>query len=311
MGLKGVMEMARLVAGQDSPVLLLGETGVGKELIANFIHQHSSRKDGPFIRVNSGAIPDTLIDSELFGHEKGAFTGAVSRKTGRFERAHGGTIFLDEIAELPLLNQVRLLRVLQDKTIERVGGTESISVDIRVIAATNRNLEELVAKGEFREDLWFRLNVFPIKIPPLRDRRSDIPALVDFFIKHKSRELKYRKMPLLPPDTINRLEKYSWPGNVRELENVVERELILSKGGPLLFQNITQQPLKNTLPDTPPSDQELLTLDEATRRYIQHVLTLTNGRIHGPKGAAAILNINPNTLRSRMRKLGIPFNNNQ
>ncbi|MEW6077093.1 MAG: sigma-54 dependent transcriptional regulator [Thermodesulfobacteriota bacterium] len=304
-GLKGVMEMSHLVAGQDSPVLLLGETGVGKELIANFIHQHSARKDGPFIRVNSGAIPETLIDSELFGHEKGAFTGAVSQKIGRFERAHGGTIFLDEIAELPLRDQVRLLRVLQNKIIERVGGTESISVDIRVIAATNRNLEEMVAEGKFREDLWFRLNVFPIKIPPLRARRSDIPALVDHFIEQKSRELKYRKRPTLAPDAIVRLKNYSWPGNVRELENVVERELILSKGGPLLFQTITQEPTEETLPDRHPADREVLSLDEAMSRHIKHVLDLTKGRIHGPNGAAAMLQINPSTLRNRMKKLGI------
>jgi transcriptional regulator with PAS, ATPase and Fis domain len=299
------MEMSRLVAGQDSPVLLLGETGVGKELVANFIHQHSSRKDGPFIRVNSGAIPDTLIDSELFGHEKGAFTGAAGRKIGRFERAHRGTIFLDEIAELPLHAQVRLLRVLQNKIIERVGGVESISVDIRIIAATNRDLEEMVAGGKFREDLWFRLNVFPIKIPPLRARRSDIPALVDHFIEHKSRELKYRKQPTLAPDAITRLKNYSWPGNVRELENVVERELILNKNGPLSFQNIAQAPAEDALPPMAPSDREVLTLDEAMSRHIKHVLTLTKGRIHGPGGAAEILRINPSTLRNRMKKLGV------
>ncbi|MFZ5563564.1 MAG: sigma-54 interaction domain-containing protein, partial [Thermodesulfobacteriota bacterium] len=304
-GLKGVMEMSRLVAGQDSPVLLLGETGVGKELIANFVHQHSARKDGPFIRVNCGAIPETLIDSELFGHEKGAFTGAVGRKTGRFERAHGGTIFLDEVAELPLRDQVRLLRVLQHKIIERVGGTESIPVDIRVIAATNRNLEEMVAEGRFREDLWFRLNVFPIKIPPLRARKSDIPALVDHFIEQKSRELKFRRHPTLAPDAISRLKNYSWPGNVRELENVVERELILGTGGPLLFENIARQPAEDSPPDIHPADQEALAIDDAMRRHIQHVLNLTKGRIHGPKGAAAMLQINPSTLRNRMKKLGL------
>ncbi len=306
-GLKGVMEMAGLVAGQESPVMLLGETGVGKELIANFIHYHSSRKDGPFIRVNCGAIPDSLIDSELFGHEKGAFTGAVSRKIGRFERAHGGTIFLDEIAELPLHAQVRLLRVLQNKIIERVGGTESIPVDIRVIAATNRDLEELVAAGNFRDDLWFRLNVFPIKIPPLRDRKVDIPLLVDHFIGKKSRELKYRNHSTLSPDALERLRNYPWPGNVRELENVVERELILSKGAPLSFQNIAQQPLEKALPDSGAPAEEVLSLDEAMSRHIRRVLTLTEGRIHGPGGAAEMLRINPSTLRNRLKKLGIPF----
>ena len=218
--------MVRLVASLNSPVLLLGETGVGKEVIANAIHYSSPRKDGPFIKVNCGAIPDTLIDSELFGHEEGAFTGATTKKRGRFERAHKGTILLDEIGELPPPAQIRLLRVIQNKEVERVGGTKPIPVDIRVIAATHRNLKEMVSKNEFREDLWFRLNVFPITIPPLRERKEDIHALVQHFAERKSKELKFHTVPTLATGAIDRLKSYHWPGNVRELENVVERALI-------------------------------------------------------------------------------------
>jgi transcriptional regulator with GAF, ATPase, and Fis domain len=307
LGLAGVMEHARLVADQGSPVLLTGETGAGKEIIANFIHRNSIRKDGPFIKVNCGAIPDTLVDSELFGHEKGAFTGADTRKKGRFERAHGGTIFLDEIAELPLPVQVRLLRVLQHRVIERVGGTEPVSLDIRVIAATHRDLEELVAAGKFREDLWFRLNVFPIRIPPLRSRRSDIPALVDYFIEKKSRGLKLHTRPSLSADAMERLTAYDWPGNVRELENVVERELILSRGETLTFENINPRPSGNPSPGHTISENNVLGLDEFFVRHVKRVLAMCNGKINGPGGAAELLKIQPNTLRNRMKKLGIPY----
>ena len=237
-GLKAVMDMVNQVAPLDSPVLLLGETGTGKEVIANAIHYSSPRKDGPFIKVNCGAIPETLLDSELFGHEKGAFTGAISQRRGRFERADKGTIFLDEIGELPLQAQVRLLHVLQKKEIERVGGTSSIPVDIRIISATHRNLEEMIASGRFREDLWFRLNVFPITIPPLRQRREDIPALVHHFIDRKSMELKLTERPVLAPGAIDRLIAYDWPGNVRELENMIERALIQHRGGVLSFETL-------------------------------------------------------------------------
>ena len=307
LGLQTVMEKARLVADQDSHVLLSGETGTGKEIIANFIHRNSARKDGPFIKVNCGAIPDTLLDSELFGHEKGAFTGAEGRKKGRFERAHKGTIFLDEIADLPLAAQVRLLRVLQHKTIERVGGTDAISIDIRVIAATHRNLKELVAAGRFREDLWFRLNVFPIQIPPLRSRKTDIPALVDYFIDKKSLDLKFHTKPPLSPDAMDRLMAYEWPGNVRELENVVERELILNKNESLTFHNINPRQPESGESDAVMTEDNILSLDEVFTRYVKRVLDLCDGKISGPDGAAKMLQVNPSTLRNRMKKFGIPY----
>ena len=305
-GLNNVIEMAQQVAGKNSPVLLYGETGVGKDMIANFIHFSSPRKDRPFIKVNCGAIPDTLIDSELFGHEKGAFTGAVSRKRGRFDRANGGTIFLDEIGELPLPAQVRLLRVLQNKEFERVGGSEIIRADVRIIVATNRNLDEMVGKGEFREDLYFRLNVFPILIPPLRQRKIDIPALVHHFLDKKTDELKIPIQPKLAPTAMQRLVEHDWPGNVRELENLIERELILNKDGVLRFNQLIVQSARK------PKDSEEyryrpLPLDEMVAQHIQYVLKKTGGQVHGPNGAARLLGINPSTLRSKMKKLGIPY----
>ena len=231
-GLRNVMEMVRQIAPLNNTVLLMGETGTGKEVIANAIHFASPRKDGPFIKVNCGAIPVELIDSELFGHERGAFTGAIAEKRGRFERADGGTIFLDEIGELPPQAQVRLLRVLQNREIERVGGTKAISVDIRVIAATHRNLEGMVSENRFREDLWFRLNVFPIILPPLRQRKEDIPPLVRHFIAHKSREMGIAVPPGIAPGALDRLMNYSWPGNVRELEHAMEHAVVLAEGKP-------------------------------------------------------------------------------
>lgn len=311
-GLHNVMEMVHQVAPLSSQVLLLGETGVGKEVIANAIHQSSPRADGPFIKVNCGAIPATLIDSELFGHEKGAFTGAVEQKRGRFERAHKGTIFLDEIGELPLEAQVRLLRVLQTREIERVGGTEPVPVDIRIIAATHRNLEKMIREGRFREDLWFRLNVFPITIPPLRHRVMDIPALVSYFIKRKAREMNLDAAKKVAPGNMEMLQAYAWPGNVRELENVVERAMIRSSTNPqskyLRFDELS---LPTTQAVEPPfvsqEGPQALNLDEATKRHIQSVLDLTKGKIQGDDGAAALLGLPPSTLRNRMRKLGIIF----
>jgi len=317
-GLKGVIEMVRQVAPLSSPVLLLGETGTGKEVIAGAIHNLSPRKEGPFIKVNCGAIPESLMDSELFGHEKGAFTGALSRKRGRFERASGGTIFLDEVGELQPEAQVRLLRVLQEKEIERVGGTEPIKVDIRVIAATHRDLEAVIRDGKFREDLYFRLNVFPITIPPLGERKGDISSLVQHFMQKKSREMGLRGMPTLAPGALERLMAYPWPGNVRELENAVERALILGKGKPLAFNDLPS-PLKPELrfehgagpalhPDLQSEDS--LELDAIVSGHIRRVLDMAGGRVGGEQGAAKLLKINPSTLRKRMRKLGIPFGRN-
>ena len=305
-GLKDVMYKVQQVAALDSPVLLLGETGVGKDVIANAIHYSSSRSNGPFVSVNCGAIPDTLIDSELFGHEKGAFTGALSQKRGRFERADKGTIFLDEIGELPLQAQVRLLKVLQSKEIERVGGVKTISLDIRIIAATNRNLEEMVKLHQFREDLWFRLNVFPIWILPLRERKVDIPALLQHFISLKARELKLPTIPTLSSGAIDPLMEYHWPGNVRELENVIERALILNPTGPLTFEHLNLGQPKKTL-ELRGQSEETDNLDELISRHIRRVLSKTKGKVNGPDGAAAFLGINPSTLRNRMKKLGIDY----
>jgi len=306
-GLRHVMYQVRQVAPTESPVLLLGETGTGKDLIAHAIHLGSPRRDGPFIPVNCGAIPDTLIDSELFGHERGAFTGATARKRGRFERAHGGTILLDEIGEMPLEAQVRLLRVLQDREIERVGGTERIDVDIRVIAATHQDLQDNVRSDRFREDLWFRLNVFPIVIPPLRTRLSDIPALVEHFLERKAAELNLGVTPRLAPGAIEALMSYHWPGNVRELENVLERALILHRDQPLQFDDLGRAVSPMAEPASPAFDPTLLDLDRVMAKHITRVLGMTGGKIHGPGGAGEILGVNPSTLRYRMEKLGIPF----
>ena len=309
-GLREVMRQVRQVAPTESPVLLTGETGVGKDVIANAIHLGSARRDGPFIPVNCGAIPESLLDSELFGHEKGAFTGALSKKRGRFERADTGTILLDEIGDLPLEAQVRLLRVIQHREIERVGGTERIPVNIRILAATNQDLAAMVQTGRFREDLWFRLNVFPIEVPPLRDRPSDIPALVQHFIDRKAKELKIGDTPRLAPGAIDALLAYEWPGNVRELENLVERAMILHRGEPLRFDDLGAPVSVRAGAASPQSDEELLDLDAVTARHIRRVLRITGGKIHGPSGAGELLGVNPNTLRYRMRKLGIPFRKN-
>ena len=305
-GLREVMDKVRRVAPLLSPVLLIGETGTGKEVIANAIHEFSHRSDGPMIKVNCGAIPETLVDSELFGHEKGAFTGAFAQKRGRFERANGGTIFLDEISELPPQVQARLLRVLQEKEIERVGGQEAVNVDVRIVSATNRDLESLVDKRQFREDLYFRLNVFPIFVPPLRERKNDIPILLHHFIQKKAHEMVLPDMPTLSPGEIDRLMRYDWPGNVRELENAVERAIILSKSKYLRFDNIIEchAPLSERKPEV---EQVAQRLDEMQARHIEAVLNKVGRRVSGRGGAADLLGINPNTLRHRMRKLGIRF----
>ena len=311
-GLRHVMEMVRQVAPSASPVLLLGETGVGKEVIANAIHYSSLRRNAPFVKVNCGAIPDSLLDSELFGHERGAFTGAIIQRKGYFERADKGTIFLDEIGELPLQAQVKLLRVLQSKEIERVGGAKTIPVDVRVIAATHRNMEEMVRTGSFREDIWYRLNVFPITIPPLRHRKEDIPALVHHFLAKKSKELKFYPPPSISAEVMALLKSYPWPGNVRELENMIERELIgirsRSEEKLFIFENFDFPTTTRDVEGTPPASAfPVPTMNEAMSRHIRRVLQLTGGRLFGPGGAADILDMNPNTLRGRMRKLGIRF----
>jgi len=308
-GLRDVMKMVRQVAPLDSPVLLMGETGVGKEVIANAIHFSSPRRTEPYITVNCGAIPENLIDSELFGHEKGAFTGAIAMKRGRFERANRGTIFLDEIGDLPPAAQARLLRVLQQREIERVGGSGSIPVDVRVISATHRNLEAMVRSGRFREDLWFRLNVFPIVIPPLRRRTEDIPALVTHFAERKSMELKIQNLPQLRPGALDRLRAYDWPGNVRELENLVERALILSQlpdsdgtlelGLPSLSTGSMRSKAVREQEDI------IRPLDEIIAAHIEKTLGRSGNRVEGENGAAQMLGVHPSTLRGRMRKLGI------
>ena len=305
-GLKNTMDKVEQVAGLNSPVLLLGETGVGKEIIANAIHNASPRKEKTFIKLNCGAIPDSLIDSELFGHEKGAFTGADAIKYGSFERADKGTMFLDEIAELPLHAQTRMLRIIQFGEFERVGGAETIHTDIRIIAATHKNLVDLVASNAFRSDLFFRINVFPIEIPPLRQRKEDIPALVTHFIEKKSKEIKPGRILKLAPGAMERLLNYDWPGNVRELENVVEREIIMNNGSPMTFHHFFSDH-EVAEPVTSFNDEKrIVPLDLLNELHIRRALKTTKGKIYGAEGAAELLGINPNTLRGKMRKLKIP-----
>jgi transcriptional regulator with GAF, ATPase, and Fis domain len=309
LGLRHIMEMVRRVASLDSPVMLLGETGVGKEIVANAIHYSSPRKDKPFIKVNCGAIADGFLDSELFGHEKGSFTGAIALKRGRFERAHMGSIFLDEIGELSPAAQVKLLRVIQQKEIERIGGTAAIPVDVRIITATHRNLEEMIYAGQFREDLWFRLNIFPIMIPPLRQRKEDIPALVHHFVAKKSRELKFHSPPPVTLESVEQLKAHHWPGNIRELENLIERALIQHRGleedVPLDFEHFVFAVKDNKSRLAHDGAEEIPQLSDAMITHIQKALTRTHGKVHGTDGAAQLLGMNPNTLRSKMKKLGI------
>jgi transcriptional regulator with GAF, ATPase, and Fis domain len=307
-GLRPVMERVELVARSDTSVLLLGETGSGKEVVARAIHDRSPRARGPFIRVNCGALPPELIDSELFGHEKGSFTGAVGQRKGWFERAHGGTLFLDEVGELPAAVQVRLLRVLQDGTLNRVGGENTLEVDVRIIAATHRDLATMVSEGRFRQDLWYRVAVFPILLPPLRERQEDIPELAGHLARRAAVKLG---LPLQLPtaEDIALLRGYPWPGNVREMASVIERAAILGNGRGLevaaaLGVNTpsTQRPAPA---ESTVTSQPLMTLDQAIIAHIKEALRRTHGRIEGFYGAARLLEINPHTLRSRMRKLGI------
>jgi formate hydrogenlyase transcriptional activator len=316
--LLAVLRKVEQVAPTDSTVLIYGETGTGKELIARAIHDRSARKDHPLVKVNCSAISAGLVESELFGHVKGAFTGALERRIGRFELADGGTIFLDEIGELPLETQVKLLRVLQEREFEPVGSSQPVRVNVRVIAATNRNLEESIQTGSFRSDLFYRLNVFPLELPSLHERRSDIPKLARFFLSHYSKKLG-KNIEGISQDTMDRISAYTWPGNVRELQNVIERAAILCQQ-PILELNPDLAPIsaRGVLPQAPEGLSEaeaasysssappaLSTLTEVERGHIMAVLKRTGGVIEGPKGAARILNLHPNTLRHRISKLGI------
>ena len=308
-GLREVMARVDLVARSDTPVLILGETGSGKEVVARAIHRRSPRSAGPFLRVNCGAIPPELIDSELFGHERGSFTGAVATRQGWFERADGGTLFLDEIGELSPAAQVRLLRVLQDGSVQRVGAQRSLTVDVRVVAATHRDLYAMVTEGSFRQDLWYRVAVFPIRLPALRERTQDIPALATHFALQAAQRLGLA--PQVPrPEEMALLVDYPWPGNVRELAAVMERAAILGDGRRLEVAQalgVGNGPLTigRQLPLAAAEPLAMQTLDEHNRRHIEAALASCAGRVDGPFGAARRLGINPNTLRGRMRKLGI------
>jgi transcriptional regulator with GAF, ATPase, and Fis domain len=343
-GLHKTMNVVRQLEGRETPVLILGDTGTGKELIADKIQKNSLRVNGPFIKVNCGAIPESLIDSELFGYEKGAFTGATQSRPGRFEQADGGTLFLDEVGELPPQVQVRFLRVLQDGVVERLGGKQSFSVNVRIIAATNRNLETMIREGRFREDLYYRLYVFPVRLPPLRERTQDITALIHHFIEQSCARLKIKAPPVLHPESITCLKDYAWPGNVRELENLVERAVILSSDGSLQLEKLLPRNPRNIMEteldttsmeklidrriqefhgqeadkkgDTddlskkkqwvqPYGKQQIQPLDETIRDSIQEALAFSRGRVNGAGGAADLLGLNPSTLRNKMCKLNI------
>jgi transcriptional regulator with GAF, ATPase, and Fis domain len=298
-----VLEKIAQVAGTDSTVLVRGETGTGKELIARAIHRESARRDQPLIAVNCGAIASGLVESELFGHEKGAFTGAVARKTGKFELADGGTLFLDEIGDLSLELQVKLLRVLQEGEIMRVGGTESIRVDVRIVAATHRDLSAMVQRGEFRQDLYYRLNVFPILVPSLRERKEDIPLLASHFTALYAARLG-KRVEVIPPEVLDRLGRFTWPGNIRELANVIERSVIVSEGGAL---QLAEWATGAHVPVSPagPGVASAAQLIEVERQHILATLERSRWKVSGPGGAAESLGLKPTTLEARMKKLGI------
>jgi formate hydrogenlyase transcriptional activator len=294
-----VLDLVRAVAPTDTTALLLGETGTGKEVLARAIHELSPRSERPFIRINCAALPAGLIESELFGHERGAFTGAGQRRAGRFELANKGTLFLDEIGEMPVEAQVKLLRVLQDGMVDRVGGTQPISVDVRLIAATNADLAAGVSKGQFRADLFYRLHIFPVAVPPLRERRQDIILLAQHFLSRLGEKMK-RPHLRFDPQSLQRLMNYDWPGNVRELQNVIERAVILSHSSTITVDDMfLPGPTRTAQPE------QSLHLGELERSHILKVLDQTSWRIYGNGGAAELLGLNPETLRSRIRKLGI------
>jgi transcriptional regulator with GAF, ATPase, and Fis domain len=304
--LRNVLNMVRVVAPTDATVVINGETGTGKELIAEAIHKCSRRAKGPFVKINCAAIPAGLLESELFGHERGAYTGAVTRGIGRFERANRGTLFLDEIGDLPLELQPKLLRVMQEKEFERLGGTGTIHTDVRVICATHRNLGEMINRREFRADLFYRLGVFPIELPPLRERREDIPDLVTHFVEIFGRRIS-KQIEQIPPDTMAALDSYEWPGNIRELQNLIERAVILSDDGVLrnpLPSNNQQTVTPNPLPA---NNQQSVTatLNEGVRALILQALEEAGWMIGGPEGAAVKLGLKRTSLIYKMKKLGI------
>jgi transcriptional regulator with GAF, ATPase, and Fis domain len=295
-----MMENVKKVAHTDTTVLITGETGVGKELVATAIFNHSSRVDKSFIRVNCSAFSESLIASELFGYEKGAFTGAHENRAGRFELADGGTLFLDEIGDIPMEVQIRLLRVLQSKEFERVGSSRTLHSEFRLIAATHQNLSRLVKENRFREDLFYRLNVFPIHVPALRDRKEDIPLLVRHFLSRFEKKARKQQMRIGKAE-MRELCEYDWPGNIRELEHVIERGVIMSTGSVFKLPELTsRQTIENPVASSPE-----MTLLENEKQYVLSVLNRTKWKISGPGGCAEILNIHPNTLASRMKKLGI------
>jgi formate hydrogenlyase transcriptional activator len=299
--LEAVLQQVECVAPTDSTVLIEGETGTGKELIARAVHNISSRLGHPFITLNCAAVPFDLLESELFGHEKGAFTGAVAQRTGRFEVADKGTFFLDEVGDMPLAVQPKLLRVLQEQEIERLGSTRTRQVDVRLVAATNRDLASMVDANQFRGDLYYRLNVFPIRLPPLRERREDIPLLVRHFVEHFACRMN-RAIETIPSETMQALIDYAWPGNIRELQNIIERAVILSPG------SVLEVPLQSLTTRVAPvqNSGKPQTLEQAEREHILATLKDTNWVLAGPKGAATRLGMNRSTLQFRMKKLGIP-----
>lgn len=299
-GLRRVLQLVETVAWGDSTVLLLGETGTGKELIARAIHSHSPRRDRPFVKLNCAAIPTGLLESELFGHERGSFTGAIAQKIGRLELAHQGTLFLDEIGDIPLELQPKLLRVLQEREFERLGSTRTQKVDVRIVAATHRDLEGMILEKQFRSDLYYRVNVFPIYVPPLRERPDDIPLLVQHFVQEAARRMQ-KTIDMIPSETVEALIRCRWPGNIRELENVIERAVILSPG-PVL--QLSPRDLKSRITAGHNADRHQ-TLEEVERNHILKTLKETRWVLSGPSGAAARLGLNRSTLYFRMKKLGI------
>jgi transcriptional regulator with GAF, ATPase, and Fis domain len=311
-GLAAVMSRARMVSRSNAPVLLFGETGTGKEIIARAIHEHSTFRNGPFHRVNCGAISPELIDSELFGHEQGAFTGAVSRRRGWFEQADGGTLFLDEVGELSPPAQVRLLRVVQDGEVVRVGGERPVHVNVRIVAATHRDVPAMVETRTFREDLYYRLAVFPIVIPPLRDRPSDIRAFAEYFAERAANRFGLRQLAISDSD-VHLLAQYRWPGNVREMAAVMDRAVLIGQGRTLNIAAALGQAPSNATPSVGAGSPSQISgvriepLDTVVRRHIEAALDEAGGRVEGPRGAARMLRINPHTLRARMRKLKIDW----